>query len=73
MTNYEVLSKELKERMEYETRTETYRNMRFDDRKILRRYAETEREGWYYNPFIRDIDRILHSPYFNRYADKTQV
>ena len=73
MTNYEVLSKELKNRMEYETQTETYCKMGFDDRNILRRESATEQMGWYYNPFIRDIDRILHSPYFNRYADKTQV
>ncbi|MDO5014363.1 MAG: HD domain-containing protein [Clostridia bacterium] len=25
------------------------------------------------NPFVRDTDKILHCPYFGRYADKTQV
>lgn len=24
-------------------------------------------------PFVHDIDKILHCPYYNRYADKTQV
>ncbi|MBQ9117698.1 MAG: HD domain-containing protein [Clostridia bacterium] len=24
-------------------------------------------------PFIRDVDKILHCPFYNRYADKTQV
>jgi dGTPase len=24
-------------------------------------------------PFIRDIDKIMHCPFYNRYADKTQV
>ena len=25
------------------------------------------------NAFVRDVDKILHCPYYNRYADKTQV
>lgn len=23
--------------------------------------------------FVRDVEKIMHSPYYNRYADKTQV
>ena len=73
MTNYEVLSDELKKRMEQDAHTGKYPVAGFDDKKILRREREKEENGWYYNPFIRDIDKIMHSPYFNRYADKTQV
>ena len=71
--NYEILSSELKERMAVDERTGAYPISGFDDEKILRRKPEKEEKGWYYNPFIRDIDKIMHSPYFNRYADKTQV
>ena len=35
--------------------------------------AETDKANVWRKPFIRDIDKIMHCPYFNRYADKTQV
>jgi dGTPase len=34
---------------------------------------ETERRSSWRNPFLNDIDTIMHCPYFSRYADKTQV
>ena len=45
----------------------------FDERNALRRYVdESDKIGWK-GPFLRDIDKIMHCPYFSRYADKTQV
>ncbi len=71
---YEMLSETLRRRMEHEAKTGTFTPFGFDNARLLRRNEEKQPEnGWYFNPFIRDIDKILHSPYFNRYADKTQV
>lgn len=39
----------------------------------FRRNAEGEGNSSWRNPFLNDIDKILHCPYFSRYADKTQV
>lgn len=73
MPNYEVLSEELTKKIEYENRTGSYLNAGFDEGKLLRRQAETGGKNVWCNPFLQDIDKIIHCPYFNRYADKTQV
>lgn len=39
----------------------------------LRRSSEHDLPNAIRPPFIRDIDKIMHCPFFNRYADKTQV
>lgn len=32
-----------------------------------------DKENLWRPAFVRDIEKIIHSPYYNRYADKTQV
>ncbi|MBQ2714740.1 MAG: HD domain-containing protein, partial [Clostridia bacterium] len=74
MPNYETLSKEIEDRISsnntntlspfaYPTNTDAVRrsNRAHDKMSVLR------------SPFIRDIDKILNCPYYNRYSDKTQV
>ena len=73
MPKFETLSKELLERMDREKRENTYQNYRFDESKILRRKVEQDGAAFWSTPFVRDIDKIMQSPYFSRYADKTQV
>lgn len=73
MLKYEVLSKELSDIIEHENKTSTYKNMGFDDSGVIRRQSENDRANVWRKPFIRDIDKIMHCPYFSRYADKTQV
>ncbi len=73
MPKFETLSKELIERMDTEKRENTYQNYSFDEGKILRRKEEQDATAFWSTPFVRDIDKIMQSPYFSRYADKTQV
>ena len=73
MPKYEALSKELTSRIEKETRENSYQKLAFNEKDILRRVDETGSKIFWSTPFIRDIDKIMHSPYFSRYADKTQV
>ena len=39
----------------------------------VRRNAAHDRSNLWRPAYVRDVEKILHSPYYNRYADKTQV
>jgi len=73
MPKYELLSQALSDQIEYETQTGSYLRVGFDSNHVIRRRSETDRANVWRKPFIRDIDKIMHCPFFNRYADKTQV
>ena len=74
MPKYEDLSPELAERIEYENKTGTFAKVGFDDSLVVRRNnILKDKASVWRKPFIHDIDKIIHCPYYNRYADKTQV
>ncbi|MDE7162624.1 MAG: HD domain-containing protein [Clostridia bacterium] len=71
---YEELSDQIIEKMTREKREGTFRKIAFDDARVLRRKDNPHDEGTVWRPpFVRDIDKIMNCPYYNRYADKTQV
>ena len=45
----------------------------FCDEAVIRRDDTRDKANIIRTPFIRDIDKIIHCPFYNRYADKTQV
>ncbi len=72
--HYEVLSEELKRRMERERKEGTFRSFAFEESGALRRKDNPHDGATVWRPaFVRDIDKIMNCPYYNRYADKTQV
>ena len=71
--NYEHLSRELSERIRYDNEHGTRPNFAADGRCALRRDMTSDRESVWRPAYLRDVDKILHSPYYNRYTDKTQV
>ncbi len=74
MPKFEVVSPDLTKRMEYESETGTYLKVGFDNEGVIRRQqVARDKATIWRQPFVHDIDKIMHSPYFNRYADKTQV
>ncbi len=74
MLNYETLSAELVTRMEQDKATGSYPKVAFNDKDIIKRNPSTKDASSIWRPpFIRDIDKILHCPFYNRYTDKTQV
>ena len=73
MPNYERLSQELNKKIECENADGSYFHVAYEERNILRRRVETTAPSVWQTPFVRDIDKIMHCPYFSRYADKTQV
>ena len=46
---------------------------RCNDKEIIRRNVEHDKANLWRPAYVRDIEKILHLPYYNRYADKTQV
>lgn len=74
MPKYEVLSEKLTLQIEEERENGTYVRTGFDNKKVIRRNrVETDEPTVWRPPFVHDIDKIMHCPYFNRYTDKTQV
>lgn len=73
MLKYEQLSKELQERIQSDRKAGTMPMQGFKEERVLRRDPSRDQANVIRTAFIRDIDKIIHCPYYNRYADKTQV
>lgn len=74
MLNMEVLSDSLTQKMKEERRTGSFCDLSFDNERVIRRKAIPSDASSIWRPtFAHDIDKIMHCPYYNRYADKTQV
>lgn len=72
-TDYQSLSPELTERI-LSDREKGYKNpYAAGDEDCVRRDMEHDRSNLWRPSYVRDIEKILHLPYYNRYADKTQV
>ena len=69
----EQLSEVLSARMELEKAQRSFADHSAHDDTALRRYTSNKPAQVWRPRFAKDIDRILYSPYYNRYTDKTQV
>ncbi len=74
MAYYENVSEKLIKRMEDERESGSFAKVAFDESKVVRRKTGTHDNATVWRTaFVRDIDKILNCPYYNRYSDKTQV
>ena len=73
MSSYEKLSPELTERMREDIANNTRPNFASLSSSAIRRDPSSDLESIWRPAYARDTDKILHSPYYNRYTDKTQV
>ena len=74
MLYYEKLSEEMAARIRRDRENGTLPTVGTPDAAALRRRPEDgDTADLLRSPFVRDVDRILHCPFYNRYADKTQV
>lgn len=73
MLNYEKLSDNISEQIKNDRKNDNLSAFGFNEENILRRNNERDKANAIRTAFIRDTDKIIHCPYFNRYADKTQV
>ena len=73
MLNYERLSDEISAKIKSDRENNSLPTVAFNETNIIRRDNNKDKANIIRTAFIRDIDKILHCPYYNRYADKTQV
>lgn len=73
MANYISLSNELQERMREDQARHWVNPYAFSDENIVRRATDHDKATLWRPAFVRDVEKIMHVPYYNRYSDKTQV
>lgn len=70
---YEKLSDELQKQIEYDRKNNINYNLAFDENNIIRRDISRDKASIWRSASVRDIEKIINSPFYNRYQDKTQV
>ncbi|MGN0812317.1 MAG: deoxyguanosinetriphosphate triphosphohydrolase family protein [Candidatus Coproplasma sp.] len=70
---YEELSTQLENRIIEEKAANSFVKVGFENVNAVRRDPSRDKATVLRPPFVRDIDKIINCPYYNRYADKTQV
>lgn len=73
MIHYINLSKELSERIMQDRAAGAENPWAFKDENITRRNEGHDKGSIVRPAFVRDVEKIMHIPYYNRYSDKTQV
>ncbi len=74
MPKYEKLSNATTEAIRLAKESGVYEDVSFPDDKVIRRHNLSKDTATVWRPtFVHDIDKIMHCPFYNRYADKTQV
>ena len=70
---YNDLSSELIRKIEEDRKNGYINPFRTDNTDAVRRKGDSEKDKLWRPAFVRDTEKILHLPQYNRYADKTQV
>ena len=73
MPKYDNLAKELQEKIIEDRQNHWVNPYAFQDKNVLRRRMDHDKANLWRPAFVRDAEKIMHIPYYNRYADKTQV
>lgn len=73
MLHYRSLSPELTQRITEDRARHVTFPFRCPDAQALRRNPDRDPPNLWRPAFVRDIEKILYLPAYNRYADKTQV
>ena len=73
MPHYNDLSKELQERILDDRKNHRDNPHAFLNEDVLRRNMGHDKNKLLRPAFVRDCEKIMHLPMYNRYADKTQV
>lgn len=73
MAHYFSLSPELEKKICEDRKNHWENPYAFRDENVIRRDMEHDKASLWRPAFVRDCEKIMHIPYYNRYADKTQV
>lgn len=72
-SRYAKLSPEIQNRIMEDRRNGWVNPYRCNDEDVVRRDMTKDVANLWRPAFVRDVEKILHLPYYNRYQDKTQV
>ncbi|MCQ2551585.1 MAG: HD domain-containing protein [Clostridia bacterium] len=72
-SRYAKLSKNIQSRILEDRKNHWENPYRCKDEEVIRRDNNMDVANLWRPPYVRDIEKILHLPYYNRYTDKTQV
>lgn len=70
---YTKLSDQLQQQIRHDREAHWTNPYRTEDISIIRRAPNHDIPNLWRPAFVRDIEKILHLPFYNRYTDKTQV
>ena len=70
---YDDLSQELQQRIRNDRENGYVNPYRTKEEDAIRRKQDWDKNKLLRPSYVRDIEKIMHTPYYNRYADKTQV
>ena len=70
---YYDLSEELQERIQQDREQGVKNPYRTRDEDAIRRKQDWDKNKLLRPAYVRDCEKIMHTPHYNRYADKTQV
>ncbi len=73
MANYKKLSPEIQERIISDRKNNRINPYSFRDEDVYRRDNNRDKANLWRPAFVRDVEKIMNVPYYNRYSDKTQV
>lgn len=73
MLKYLSLSKKVQEQIFNDREKHIENPYKCHDESVVRRNESRDVANLWRPAFVRDIEKILHCPFYNRYADKTQV
>lgn len=70
---YHDMAIEIQEQIRQDRKSHWINPHAFRDEYIVRRDAGHDQPKLWRPPFVRDTEKIMHLPFYNRYSDKTQV
>ena len=72
-THYHNLSEEVQKRIKEDREKHVINPYAFRDEDVIRRNMDHDRANLWRPAFVRDTEKIMNVPFYNRYSDKTQV
>ena len=72
-THYNNLPEKLQERIIRDRKEHRENPYAFKDENVIRRNMDHDRANLWRPAFVRDTEKIMNVPFYNRYSDKTQV
>lgn len=70
---FNKINEELQQKIKDDRENHWVNPYAFKDENAVRRNNDIDKANLWRPVFVRDIEKIMHLPYYNRYADKTQV